>query len=114
MNVFLIYFRTEFYVDGANFHNFALRPSDDQWFHVVINYFGSVEGLGFVTYVDGEVEHSERDPVTERTGEGNGRIVIGRLYTETDTEYSTMGIDELLVFNNFLTVEDITLPYNQR
>ena len=80
----------------------------------MINYFGSGEGLGFVTYVNGEVDHSERDVVTNRTGEGNGGIVVGRLYTETDIEYTTMGIDEMLLFNNSLTGEDISILYTQQ
>ena len=99
-------------MQGANFHNFALRPDGDEWFHVVINYFGSGEGQGFVTYVNGQPEHSERDRVTVPTGEGNGRIVIGRLYTETNAEYSSMEIDNLAFFNNFLTDDDIKLLRN--
>ena len=78
----------------------------------MINYFGSEEGQGFVTYVNGEVVRSQRDAVTPQTREGNGRIVIGRLYTEIDVEYTSMDMDELLFFNTYLTDYDIDLLYN--
>ena len=44
------------------------------------------------------------------TGEGNGRIVIGRLYTETNaeySEYSDMEVDEMVFFDRFLFGDQI-------
>ena len=40
---------------------------------------------------------------------GNGRVVIGRYFTDQDKEYSSVHIDELIYFNNSLTNDQIEL-----
>ena len=38
---------------------------------------------------------------------GDGRIVIGRSFTEVNDFYTTMEMEELVIFNKFLTYEQI-------
>ena len=43
---------------------------------------------------------------------GDGRIVVGRRYTDRDQQYSSVQVDELIFFNKALTTTDIALLYN--
>ena len=45
----------------------------------------------------------------DRFGSVDGRIVIGRLYTNSDQAYSSVEIDELRFFNQTLSEAQITM-----
>ena len=102
-------------MSDATFHTSDRVPVDDDvWFHVVINYFGAQAGQGFVLYFNGRQvsENSERNSDDKRNGLGSGRIVIGRSFTDVDDHYSSMAVDELLLFNEFLPADVINLLYS--
>ena len=42
---------------------------------------------------------------------GDGRIVVGRYFTDMDQWYSSVEVDELVFFNRALTVDDIETLY---
>ena len=42
---------------------------------------------------------------------GDGRIVVGRIYTESEGFYTSVVVDELIFFNQALTVDDIETLY---
>ena len=43
---------------------------------------------------------------------GDGRIVVGRGYTDRDELYASVQIDELAFFNKALSTTEITAMYN--
>ena len=43
---------------------------------------------------------------------GDGRIVVGRIYTDKDERYTSLQLDELIFFNKALSTTDITAMYN--
>ena len=72
------------------------------WFHLVINGVG--EGLN--VYINGELEGNaglERYNVES----GDGRMVIGRRYTNKDKYYVTVMVDEMTFWNRNLTTQEI-------
>ena len=99
------------YVPGGSFYHFQYRPSDD-WFHVVVNYFGPNNGEGFNTYFNGDVAFTDSTIQEDDTTPGNGRIVIGRSFTEIDDYYTSMEVDELCFFNEVLSAQEIKYLYN--
>ena len=50
---------------------------------------------------------SDRSKNDEVNTAGNGRIVIGRSFTDVNDFYTTMEMEELVIFNRFLTNEQI-------
>ena len=43
---------------------------------------------------------------------GDGRIVLGRYYTDSDEYYTSAMVDELVFFNQALSNDDINALYN--
>ena len=75
-------------------------------FHVVINFIGVDEGAE--AYIDGRL-HVRRANYKKagRYTRGAGRAVIGRFSTEADRSYTSLEMDDLLLFNQTLTAEEI-------
>ena len=86
------------------------RPAG--WFHVVVNYIGPNNGDGIRIFCDvAEVaSDTTRDPSSLPAG--NGTIVIGRVYSDVNDHYGNGQIDELLFFNQALSVNDIKELYD--
>ena len=80
--------------------------------HVVVNYIGPNNGDGIRIFYDGVEVASDttRDP-SSLPG-GDGRIVVGTVYTEVNGHYANGQIAELLFFNQALNVIDIKELYN--
>ena len=102
----LNYFRTLFYVSDGYFIKSGIRPSNG-WFHVVINYFGANIRQGFKTYFNGNLNVTSTTKFPHTITPSNGKIVIGRAYTEIDNVYTSMEVDELLFFNHTLTTQEV-------
>ena len=91
------------------------RPSG--WFHVVLNYIGRIDGEGFRVYHDGVLVGNatwkrQYDIYPSQTvGESNGIIAVGTLYYAVDLSryYTSMQIDELVMFNETLDPDEITM-----
>ena len=79
------------------------------WFHVILNYEGPDNSEGFTTYFNGRLVMSDRRKRPDNNSPGNARMAIGRSFTEIDDFYSSMEMDELAMFNRFLTSEQISL-----
>ena len=99
------------YVSGGSFYHFQYRPSND-WFHIVVNYFGPNNGEGFNTYFNGNIAFTDNTIQEDNTTAGNGRIVIGKSFTEIDDYYTSLEVDEVLLFNKILTAQEINYLYN--
>ena len=80
------------------------------WTHIVMNYIhGSPDEI--TMSIDGEEVASDTilDPYTITAGDG--RIVVGRLYTYHDSLYSSVQVDEMLLFDQSLKSREIQLLY---
>ena len=80
------------------------------WVHVVFNFVGPYQGQGFRIYHDG-VEVGRDTHYTELHGllfnHGDGRIVVGRYRTRQNNLYSSLKVDEMLLFNKALSKAEI-------
>ena len=91
------------------FHIVDVGQVSSQWTHVVLNYIGPNDGQGIRIYEDGVLTGSDdtkslgRDP----SPQGEGRIVVGREFTHFDDKYASVTLDELLIFNQTLSDQQI-------
>ena len=84
----------------------AVRHLSD-WTYYVLNYIGLDDGQGLQIYQNGikAVTDTTKTPYTATSG--NGRVVIGKYYTDATGGSVAFNIDELLVFNTKLSDEEI-------
>ena len=85
------------------------RPSG--WFHIVLNFIGLDDGQEIRIYHDG-VNVANDMSITISTSmrpETDRRIVLGRLYTDSNENYATVQVDDLVFFNRALTEAEITV-----
>ena len=80
------------------------------WFHIVVNFHGAE--AGFSLYVDGSHvgTHTAKQPQTNLVL--SKEIGIGRLYLNTDDYYSTVEVDELMIWNRNLSAQDVLDIFN--
>ena len=80
----------------------------NEWVHGVLNFLGPNDGEGIRIYENGK--HVGNDTIISQSSrnESNGRIVIGRSYTELIFDASVQ-VDEMVFFNKSLTEAEITL-----
>ena len=91
--------------DGA-FQAYPPRPTG--WTHIVLNYFGPNNGEGLTVFYDGEKVGGDNSKNEELLSvSGDGRIVVGRRWTDSDREYTSVQVDELIFFNQALSNENI-------
>ena len=89
---------------GYTSHN-----SPQGWYHIILYYLGSNHGEGIRLYQDGAEVASVANLGSETYGAGDGRIVVGRSITNLDQFYGNIQVDELLLFNQALTPEEIQM-----
>ena len=85
----------------------ATKP--DGWFHLIVNFIGQDDGQGVRIYYDGELKATDTSKHAAIHNPGDGRIVIGRYYTNYNTYYNSFQMDELLFFNHSLADLEIDL-----
>ena len=69
----------------------------------MLNYRGPEDGEGIRVYYDGVQTGSDRTPSTGNPNTGDGRVVLGRYYTNRDYYYANVELEELLFFNESLS-----------
>ena len=78
----------------------------------MLNYIGPSDGEGIIVYING----TEVASVTTKFGllfsAGDGRIVVGRRFTDLDGGYASVEVDELIYFNAALSDTDVQSIYN--
>ena len=78
------------------------------WTHYVLNYIGPEDGQGIRIYLNGIETGSGMRLGSATYPVGNGRVIIGKYYTDMNgfrnLEFT---IDELLFFNTKLSDEEI-------
>ena len=87
-----------FYAEGS-------RPSG--WFHVVVNFIGVEDGEGVRVYYNGEKVGSDPSKSKYAIKKGNGRIAIGRYFTQNSWRDGSVDVDELVLFSQALTSGEI-------
>ena len=79
---------------------------------MVVNYIDPEDGQGIQMFFDqAEVSLGTHKNTFSRSA-GDGRIVVGKYYTELDQDYASVMIDELIFFNKTLTNYEIEALYN--
>ena len=98
-------------VDGRFYMGVNVRTG---WNHLVLNFIGPVNGEGVQIYVNGVLTGSGMLKYAAVSySPGDGRVVVGRSYAHKDQQYSTLEIDELVFFNNWLNAEDVKMTYSK-
>ena len=78
----------------------------------MLNYIGPNEGEGIRIYYNGAEVASATTKTVRSYPSGDGRIVVGRHFTNEDRRYISMQVDELIYFNAVLTSDDVQSIYN--
>ena len=79
------------------------------WIHIVANFIGPNDGQGIRLYYDGAEVAGDTTKTAVTKSIGDGRIVVGRYYTDRDEKYSSLLLDECIIFNNSLSISDIQM-----
>ena len=78
----------------------------------MLNYIGPNEGEGIRGYMNGvEVANDKHKDGGSRSA-GDGRIVVGRGPTDSNSHYTSVQVDEMMYFNAALTTDHIQSIYN--
>ena len=77
------------------------------WTYYVLNYVGPYDGQGIQIYQNGIKAVIDTTKTSYTATSGNGRVVMGKYYTDDTGGSATFTIDELLVFNTKLSDEEI-------
>ena len=105
----MIFFRFGVHLPDGYFRAFPPRPVG--WTHLVMNYIGPNEGQGIRVYYDGKEAASETTKITASHSAGDGRVLVGRIYTDRDELYASVQVDELTFFNKTLNTAAIMAMY---
>ena len=86
----------------------------NEWHHFACSFIDPDDEDRFQVFFDGKtsVKFSTFSPLgTSSTG--SGRVVIGRVYTNVNSSYTSLELDELLFFNLALEEQDVQALYQQ-
>ena len=91
-----------------------ITSTQPQWFHIVFNIIGPNDGEGFTIYHDGKLALNVTSFYRRRSHAFDGKIVIGNFFPDRDSQsnYASFEIDELLFFNKCLTKEEVQMLTN--
>ena len=102
-------FRFTVYLTDRVFDTFSSEPSG--WTHIVMNYIGPNDGEGIRIYYNGTQVASGTNLIRyfdqSVSKSGDGRIVVGRPFTDKDERYVSIQVDELIFFNRALTTDEV-------
>ena len=82
-----------------------------KWVHIVWNFLGPNNNEGYSIYRDGKLIrffHPHTD-TSYKSAPRDGKIVLGRLWTDIDFNPSSFQLDELLFYNQVLTEAEIDM-----
>ena len=82
------------------------------WTHIVGNYIGPNDGEGVRMFINGAEVASDTTKWIQSFSAGDGRIIIGRIYTNGDNDHASVQVDELIYINAALTSDDVQSIYN--
>ena len=108
----LFVFRIDVWLTDGYFY--TSNPTPTGWFNIVLNCIGPNNGQGIRMFINGaEVasKTTKNDP-SSTPSSGDGRIIVGRTFTNSYERYTSLQTDELVYFNQGLTTEEIIQLYN--
>ena len=73
----------------------------------MLNYLGPNNGQGIRIYYNATEVGSDTSKTVETKVAADGRIVVGRALTNYNHFYASIHIDELIFFNQALSLEEI-------
>ena len=79
------------------------------WHHLVFLFWND----SLLIYHDGNLVGSDETPEIRTKESGDGKMVIGRHFTNTDEHYVSMYLDELMMWNEALDSNEINSLYNK-
>ena len=106
----LLLFRFPVYVTDGLFEVGHIIPT--RWVHATLNHFGSKDGQGVRMYLDGIEVASDTTKLLHLSATGDGRIIAGKLRTDSNACYASVEVDELIFFNQSLTNDKVQSIYN--
>ena len=78
-----------------------------------MNFIGPNTGQGVQAFRDGTLRESQSTGAEDGDKTtGDGRVVVGRRYINTNGDYAHVEVDELIFFNQALSTEEINQLYN--
>ena len=108
--LFLLLLRMDVRLLTGYFRTFRYKPSG--WSHIVLNYLGPNNGQGIRMFINGAEVASSTTKTSSSKSAGDGRIVIGRWYTDRDQNYASVQVDELIFFDEALKPSQALQFYN--
>lgn len=72
-----------------------------------MNYLGPDEGEGIQVYIDGVLAVVDTGRDDETKAATDGKVVIGRRFSDRDYNYGEAIIDELMMFNQALSQQQV-------
>ena len=103
--IFLNWSRYGVHVSDGRFYSKA--NGSHGWFHIVLNFIGPSDGIQI--YNDGVKVTNDASKRPKNYTDGDKNIVIGRRFSDLDTRYASVQVDELLFFNQTLIETEITM-----
>ena len=107
----LLCFRSVLNLQDGSFSLGPQKPTG--WTHIVFNYIGPNNGHGIRIYYNGMEMASDTVKSEASYSPGDGRIVVGKIFTNENHLYATMEVDDLIFFNHHLTFEEIATLGNE-
>ena len=107
----ILFCSSQFILPDGSF-SVSYSPHPKEWFHLVLNYIGPNDGEGIRLYLDAVEVSNDTSKSLESRSAGDGRIVVGRLSTNSNGNYASVQVDELIYFNRALTTAEVQLIYN--
>ena len=81
------------------------------WFLSVYNFIGPNDGQGTELFIDGTLVGRDSTRHGGRFNDGDGTVVVGRMYTDNGKWYGSFNMDELVFFDRTLSAEEARLIY---
>ena len=94
------------YLDNG-YLNVKLQNLPEIWTHVVLNYVGLEECTGIKIYENGRFTAADTTKTRSVYAPAEGRLVIGRSSIASDGRYSSVKLDELMLFDSTLSEDQI-------
>ena len=110
-----VYFRALIYKTGGYFkEKNYIRPVPG-WIHIVLNYRTSSRSPlpRLSAYVNTYEVLTDSTEVLEDTASGDGRIILGRAFSDIDDHYTSMEVDEVMFYREWLDpteIDDLFAP----
>ena len=110
-NVQLYLFVSFRYLVSMSSGHFSVETgrANNVWVHSVLNFLGPNDQEGISIYQNGQHVGNHTTINQSSTNAPDGKIVIGRVFTEINNFYASVQVDELLFFNQTLTEAEIRL-----